>query len=135
MENIIERRSNLVIPQNCIELDREEMSYVEGGYFVGIEMTYAQICGVLNGLSYLVDYGPQAWEICKTASVIGAYAALLGSYVSSALAAIPVWGWVAAGVVFASTTALFTYCLMNNCGFKIGLEIGWFSVKGVWSFK
>ena len=61
--------------------------------------------------------------------------AKLSSYVGAVLSAIPVWWWIAAGVLAAATATLFTYCLINKCGFKIGVDVGFFKVKGYWSFR
>ena len=93
MENLIER-SNLVMPQNCIELDREEMSYVEGGGSVSLYVQFslgAAIASFGTGFvsSFIVSY--LTVKIGKSiptwvGKIIGAaVGATLGTVVASAI--------------------------------------------------
>lgn len=58
-EMVLERTSNLVMPSHYVELDSEEMSYVEGGLFGKI---FSTIC----------------LAVVAVASVVGGIAALCG---------------------------------------------------------
>lgn len=58
-EIVLERASNLVLPSHYVELDKEEMSYVDGGLFGKI---FATIC----------------LGIVAVASLVGAVASLCG---------------------------------------------------------
>ena len=39
-EMTIERKSNLVLPSQCVELDREEMAYITGGEVISLALLY-----------------------------------------------------------------------------------------------
>ena len=53
MEAILEKRSNLVMPTHYVELDSEEMSYVDGGLATSalacmIDVGLILVCGAIN---------------------------------------------------------------------------------------
>ena len=68
MENLIERRSNLVMPQNCIELDREEMSYVSGGDYYIDNSTCITVIGAIFGGLYFGGMGMATAIMCGIVS-------------------------------------------------------------------
>lgn len=137
-ETIFERTSNLIMPSHCVELDSDEMSYVDGGnFFVGVSLS-ASFCIAL------AQYVPMA---AKTGGIgIGTLASIAMSNpiinsmitpiltgIKSALSLIPVVGWVAIGVLCAVTLTILgtaLYAGLNGKGFKFGWEIktGWFGI-------
>lgn len=74
-EMVLERTSNLVMPSHYVEIDREEMSYVDGG-----------------------------WALWKTWAVIGGAFTILGGILGAA-AAIVGTGAVATGLSIAAGVA------------------------------
>ena len=53
MEEVFEKRSNLVMPTHYVELDSEEMSYVDGGWFTDVCKWGGAILGGLGLVSSL----------------------------------------------------------------------------------
>ena len=86
MTNVIERKSNLVMPVHYAELDSEEMSYVEGGFYISNQ----QICQVLMACAFnpvgtaLVGLG-----LYKLAAKITALGTKLGAKIGGLIG-----GWV-----------------------------------------
>ena len=74
MEAILEKRSNLVMPTHYVELDSEEMSYVEGGLSLTSQGLYFSnsdifaITQVVGYNAYAVAFGLSALSswICST---------------------------------------------------------------------
>ena len=134
------RTSNLRLPEGFVEMDREEMMYVDGGdYFVGISVSAATAIFLWNsgqrtvGLAY---GGLSVLALGKMAiSMIGfdVYLAPYISAITSALSTIPVVGIIAIGIVAIATAAIYgtiLYAGSKGRGVKIGVNVktGWFGI-------
>lgn len=60
-EMVLERTSNLVMPSHYVELDRDEMSYVDGG---GLSVTVASL--IIDGLILAIGIGFAAFGLKGT---------------------------------------------------------------------
>ncbi|MCM1367577.1 MAG: hypothetical protein NC184_02040 [Roseburia sp.] len=136
--NVMKRASGLVMPTHYVELDADEMSYVDGGdFFVGINLS-ASFCGAL------ASYVPMSmktggvglgsfFSVAMSIPQVNAVVAPILAGVKAGLAAIPIIGWIAIGVLAAATiTVLATalYAGTQGKGFKFGFNVrtGWFGI-------
>lgn len=131
-------QKKLVMPQHYIELESEEMSYIEGGFFLGIEVSAAFAVSFYNlcsnaAMKYACGV-PGILSIIKTIPQLNAMLDNLTSLLLKVLKKVPLWGRILAGVVIGSLAAATVYCGSKGHGFKFGLEIGWFNVEGVCEF-
>ena len=79
-EMTIERKSNLVLPSQYVELDREEMAYIEGGDYVISSKTCSNIlCGLMGaGWFAFVGYSLTCAAV-GASTVIGGIVALIAA--------------------------------------------------------
>ena len=152
-EMVLERKSNLVMPKHYVELDQEEMSYVDGGLFIGFSASKESCVSLFNFVSGSVAKrafaGTSLLSILVGAkkasfpavynSVVGLLGAAWGKFSSLFTAGGPV-GWIVGGVIAVAGLTAISYlagmivCGAMGYGFKIGLEIGWFKANGVCTF-
>ena len=133
---VLTLKNGLILPETGYELSQEEMMYVDGGWFLGIDIS-PEWCMKLSSI-----FNSKALEgvgtsisavILLLSSKIPAFATALTTF-TTALSAIPVWGWICIGVLATSLTALLFKARVAGSrqkGFRIGFEIGWFSAKNV----
>lgn len=77
---VLNKTSNLVMPMHYVELDKEEMSYVEGGLYIGQE--------VVDSIVFAISATTLQYGIPVVAAAIKG----VGSLLFSTLHAIPVIG-------------------------------------------
>ena len=140
------RTSNLRLPQGFVEMDREEMMYIDGGdFFVGISVSAATSTFLWNSgqrTAGLASGGLSVLALGKMAiSMIGfdVYLAPYISAITSALSTIPVIGWAAIIAVAAAALTLYGTILYAGSigrGFKIGVNVktGWFGIPKGFDF-
>ena len=82
MEEVFEKRSNLVMPTSCVELDSEEMSYVDGGFYVSNSKLWniLAVCGLNPIGATLIGLG-----VYKLAALISALGAKLGAKIGGVI--------------------------------------------------
>jgi hypothetical protein len=138
------KRSNLVLPTSGYELDREEMSYVEGGdFFVGINMS-ASLC---YSISSFVPMSAKTggigmgtlFSIAMGIPQVSAIVTPIISSVSTALASIPVVGWIAIiafglGVAAALGAAIVAGNMGKGYKFGVNVKTGWLGIPTGCSF-
>ena len=150
---VLNRTSNLVMPSHYVELDRDEMSYINGGFFIGFSASRESCVSLFNSISNsiicratmgttLLGALIGATKACFPvlyAKVVGILSAAWGKYCALFTSGGPV-GWIIGGVLaLAGLTAIgylagMVVCGSMGCGFKIGLEVGWFKVNSVCTF-
>ena len=135
---VLNETSNLVMPSHYMELDMEEMSYVDGGdFFIGISLS-ASFCIALTQYVPLsvktggIDLGTLG-SIAMSNPIISSIVTPILTGVKAALAAIPIIGLIAIGVLVAATLTILgtaLYAGSHGKGFKFGFEIttGWFGI-------
>ncbi len=154
MTNALEmRKTNLVLPTTYYELDREEMSYVDGGIFIGFSASRENCIALFNSISNsvacraitgttLLSTLMTATKACFPAvygNVLGILSAAWGKFCSLFTSGGPA-GWIIGGIIAVAGLAAISYvagmivCGAMGNGFKIGLEIGWFKVNTVCTF-
>ena len=74
----VERKSNLVVPEGFVELDREEMTYVDGGFYISNSqiINILAVCGLNPIATTIIGIG-----IYKLAQTITLQGAKLGSWI------------------------------------------------------
>ena len=140
MENLVERKSNLVLPKNCIELDREEMSYVDGGLYISnsVCMAITGFCGLITTTAAGIVCAASIGGVnLLTSSVIflksiGAkIMGAIGAFCAANPWAIPILAFVATWAIcnkdnFLMLGANIVQAAMNGKGVDCGIR--WFQV-------
>lgn len=90
-EMVLERKSNLVMPSHYVELDSEEMSYVEGGGRIKITISVnpsATLGGVAANAIVGFLSGYCAAKLTKSGALSGVVGAIVGLVAGSLLGAL-----------------------------------------------
>lgn len=103
----LRRNLELQLPTNFVEVESEEMEYIDGGYY----LSYHKIVGIV-----------QAVGLSGATVTAGVLAAQLGGATGLVASLIPGIGWAAAGVIAANATA-FAWSCVNAIGRKKGVDI------------
>lgn len=123
------------MPTHYVELDSEEMSYVEGGWFLGISVSVATATTIYNlASSFVRNKALGVPSIVDALKMIPCVAQLFSSITSKflkVLATIPLWGKIIGGVLLGSLALATIYAGSQGKGFRVGVEIKRFSIKGV----
>lgn len=131
---VLNKASNLVMPTHYVELDRDEMSYVEGGVFLGITLSAAQcvqFCTMAaSGIGTVM-------KSAKAMSIISSKIVSLFLWVHG----LPVFGQIVFGVIVAAAltlVALIVSAAFMNKGLKLGFDVdykpaGFLGLFGKWT--
>ena len=86
-EMVLERKSNLVMPSHYVELDRDEMTYVEGGgrFTVTVSCTAG---GLVSGLTSGVITGFLTGFFSGLGTKFGKYGGVIGALIGAAVGAL-----------------------------------------------
>lgn len=82
--NVLERTSNLVLPTHYVELDRDEMSYVDGGGLFGkifgtIGAIFAGVGTIVGGVCMLLVPEPTTLtKVGGIAAIVAGVGTLMG---------------------------------------------------------
>lgn len=139
--NVLERTSNLVLPTHYVELDRDEMSYVDGGgFFVGINLSASFCASLASWVPMSVKTGGVGLGSIFSAAMavpqINALVSPILAGVNAALGAIPIIGWIAIGILAASLAVVLVTAMVAGSqgkGFRFGFNVKtkWFIPVGV----
>jgi len=114
-EIVMERKSNLVLPEGFVSMDEEEMMYIDGGEYVISSGTCESILSAFMGIGWFVFVGYSiACAIVGATAVIGA--------ISAVISAIP--GLLTVGIYAAAYATVFAGYLVTAAVTKKDLHIG-----------
>lgn len=114
---VLERTSNLVMPSHYVELDDEEMSYVDGGIYVSYNTLQAAVwASGKNGANI-------GGAISAYSAAFGGIAAMFSTYASS------LFSWVNALPIVGQI--IFAYVLANAITVGIAMATAYVQKKGV----
>lgn len=131
---VLNKTSNLVMPSHYVELDMDEMSYVEGGVFLGINLSAAQctqFCTMAaSGIGTVM-------KSAKAMSIIASKITSLFAWVNC----LPIFGQIVFGVIVATAltlVALVVSAAFMNKGLKLGFDVnykpaGFLGLFGKWT--
>ena len=130
MEAILEKRSNLVMPTHYVELDSEEMSYIEGGLYLsyGLMNSFVLACGKAGANVW----GSIGSMLAPTIAALGGIKSALFTALSSIAAwfnGIPVIGQIICLWALANATYLvgaMTTAYIQKKGVDISIKWKWF---------
>lgn len=125
-EMILDRTSSLVMPQHYVELDRDEMSYVDGGIYVSYNTLQAAVFAFgKNGANVPAT-------ITAYSAAFGGVAAMFSTYVSALLSwvnSLPIIGQLIFAYVVANAVTVGIYmasAYIQKKGVDIGVGWWWF---------
>lgn len=102
----LRKNLELKLPTNFVEVESNEMEYIDGGYY----LSYHDVVGIV-----------QAVGLSGATVTVGALAGELGA-TGAVAAMIPGVGWAAAGVIAANATA-FAWACVNAIARKKGIDV------------
>ena len=105
---VLKRQYALQLPKNHIEIDRDEMEYVDGGFYY---MDYYEVVGLVQAVGL-------SGATVTVATLTGAFGGAAGVIA----AAIPGIGWAAATLIAANATA-FAWACVNAIFERKGVDI------------
>ena len=105
---VLKKEYALQLPNNFVEIDRDEMEYVDGGFYY---MDYYAVVGLV-----------QAVGLSGATVTVAALAAQLGGMTGLVASLIPGIGWAAAGLIAANATA-FAWACVNAIIERKGVDI------------
>ena len=116
-EMVLERKSNLVMPLNYIELDSEEMMYVEGGVYISYTTLKSAV------LAFGKNGANVPATIAAYSAAFGGVAAMFSTYVSA------LFSWVLSLPIIGQI--IFAYVVANAVTVGIGMATAYFQKKGI----
>jgi hypothetical protein len=105
---VLKREYALQLPNSYVEVDKDEMEYVDGGFYY---MDYNAVVGLV-----------QAVGLSSATVTVGALVSAVGGAQMAISLAIPGIGWAAAGIIAANAT-LFAAACVNAIGERKGIDI------------
>ena len=130
-EMVLERKSNLVMPSHYVELDREEMSYVEGGFYLD-NTTVNQImyysCIVAGIATTVLKMG---WSVVKPyiASALAGITSAIFAGSASTIIGVVLGAAVALVVAIYGISFYEGIYVAQQKGTGVSMSISWFKLK------
>lgn len=116
-EMVLDRTSNLVMPSHYVELDSDEMSYVEGGIYISYSTMQSAV------LAFGKNGADVPGTITAYSAAFGGVAAMFSTYVSA------IFSWVNSLPIIGQI--IFAYVLANAITVGIGMATAYIQKKGI----
>lgn len=130
---VLNKTSNLVMPMHYVELDMDEMSYVEGGAFIGLALS-AEQCRAFAELGGTASRG--LYNSLTAQAVVGSAITAFFSWVLS-LPIVGIIAFAAIGAVALTIAGLALTAAIKGTGVYAGVNInykpaGFLGLFGKW---